>query len=310
MSLQLLQSLDIKMLKTLTVLISTENVSKTADHLDIQQSTVSYQLSKLREALNDPILIRSGRGFEASPYAKAIHAPLNAHLQSLELLLFKSQFLPYKAQGKVRMACHRNGSKRLIKAIIDKVKTKMPMVALDIIDWNEKVTDQLRNAELDFAIGFEPEELNQLNAVSIAKLNYQLVMAPNHPLASQTPSLNNVFDYPHVRLATHDSIERWLDYSASKRSKIRTVCFSSASMEFATMAVEESNRLLFVANTRDNFFNGYDVITMPIDFVAPQTVSLMFHQRATIDPLLTYTNKLIQNEACAVFESSNESLTT
>ncbi|MFW1035845.1 LysR family transcriptional regulator [Vibrio parahaemolyticus] len=41
-----LATLDFKMLRTLLVLMETKNVSQSAERLDLQQSTVSYQLGK------------------------------------------------------------------------------------------------------------------------------------------------------------------------------------------------------------------------------------------------------------------------
>ncbi|MDN3685598.1 LysR family transcriptional regulator [Vibrio sinaloensis] len=59
---------------------------------------MSYQLGKLREVLNDPLLIRSGRGFEPSPYAQLVQPALTAHFNAMESLLFDSHFDAKKHQ--------------------------------------------------------------------------------------------------------------------------------------------------------------------------------------------------------------------
>lgn len=299
-----LATLDLKMLRMLLVLIETKNLSRTAELLDIQQSTVSYQLGKLRDALGDPLLIRCGRGLEPSPYARQIQPTLTAHLQSLENLLFESHFDPLKATGTLRIACHRNGSRHFIHALISRINTELPNVRLDIVDWSERVPEMLRESRLDFAVGFAPDNLSQVTAVSLGNIDYQIIMAKTHPLAITHLTEEQVFEYSHVVVNTHNAIERWLDYLANKHGKKRRICFSSSSMEFAVMALSDTERLMFAANTQDQFFEQYEVVTQPAPFIPSQTLSLLFHERASLDPLRTQLKCILEDTISQVFQQS------
>ena len=301
-----LATLDLKMLRTLVVLIETKNVSRTAELLDLQQSTVSYQLGKLRDALDDPLLIRSGRGLEPSPYTTQIQPALTAQLQSLESLLFQSQFDAQTATGTLRIACHRNGSRNFIQALLSRVKMQLPKVRLDVLDWSEQVPEMLRESRLDFAIGFAPDNLSQVTTIPLVTVKYQVVMATTHSSARTPLDEKNIFDYPHVVINTHEGVERWVDYLANKHQKERSICFSSSSMEFATMALSDTERLMFVADTRDDFFKQYDVMTQPAPYIPPQTVSLLFHERATLDPLRTHLKSIIEQAVLNALPDKNQ----
>ncbi len=297
-----LASLDLKMLRTLLVLIETQNVSQAAERLGLQQSTVSYQLGKLRDSLDDPLLIRSGRGLEPSPYAKKIQPGLSTHFNSIENLLFGDGFDEKTATGKLRLACHRNGSRTFIRELLFELKQRLPLIHLEIIDWSEQVPSLIREDKIDFAVGFEPEHSSQIMSLPLVEVGYQVVMCSTHPMGHKTLSEETIFDYPHAMLSSNEAVERWLTYLADKKNKTRLIEFKSSSMEFTTMALEDTERLMFVADTNDNFFDSYNVMVQPAPFIAKQAVKLLFHERASLDPLKQCMMDVINAAASKAFE--------
>jgi hypothetical protein len=65
--------LDLNLLVTLEALLVEQNVTKAAARLHLSQPAVSAQLSRLRDAFDDPLLIPAQRGM--TPTAKAIGRP-------------------------------------------------------------------------------------------------------------------------------------------------------------------------------------------------------------------------------------------
>ncbi|MDF5658615.1 hypothetical protein VB319_02700 [Vibrio parahaemolyticus] len=120
-------------------------------------------------------------------------------------------------------------------------------------------------------------------------------------MAEEVISEENVFDYPHAIISTNEAVERWLDYLADRQKKERLIEFASTSMEFTTMAIEGTQRLMFVADTKDGFFDNYNVTTQPAPFIAKQNVKLLFHERASVDPLKACMLEIIKATASKVF---------
>jgi DNA-binding transcriptional LysR family regulator len=52
---------DLNLLRILDVLLREQNVSRAASRLALSQPTVSNALARLREQLEDPLLVRVGR---------------------------------------------------------------------------------------------------------------------------------------------------------------------------------------------------------------------------------------------------------
>ncbi|MDG2045634.1 MAG: LysR family transcriptional regulator [Halioglobus sp.] len=79
-----LAKLDFNLLKVLDALLKDRSVSKAADRLSLSQPTVSHALKRLREQLNDPLMVRSSRGMDPTPYAESLIDPLSKILTIIE----------------------------------------------------------------------------------------------------------------------------------------------------------------------------------------------------------------------------------
>ena len=66
-----LRRIDLNLLVSFEAIVSEASVSRAARRLHLSQSALSHSLMRLREASGDPILVRHGRGMEATPRALA-----------------------------------------------------------------------------------------------------------------------------------------------------------------------------------------------------------------------------------------------
>ena len=69
-----LRSFDINLLVAFDALMLTRSVTQTAEQLHVSQSAVSHMLSRLRQALSDPLLVKHGNRMLATARAEALHA--------------------------------------------------------------------------------------------------------------------------------------------------------------------------------------------------------------------------------------------
>src|SRR5688572_30327208 len=98
--------LDLNLLVTLEALLVEQNVTKAAARLHLSQPAVSAQLSRLRNAFDDPLLIPAQRGM--TPTAKAIELldPLRQALDQVRGTVARHRsFDPAKAKLTVTIAC-------------------------------------------------------------------------------------------------------------------------------------------------------------------------------------------------------------
>ncbi|HEX6243989.1 MAG TPA: LysR family transcriptional regulator, partial [Polyangiales bacterium] len=79
-----LRDLDLNLLLTLDALLSESHVTRAARRVGLSQSAMSHALSRLREKLDDPLLVRTPRGMEQTVRAQALAGPLRAALLELD----------------------------------------------------------------------------------------------------------------------------------------------------------------------------------------------------------------------------------
>lgn len=78
-----LGALDLNLLHALVVLVEESSTTSAARRLGLAQSTVSGTLQKLRDAFDDELLVRQGRGLEPTPRALELAEACRPHLDGL-----------------------------------------------------------------------------------------------------------------------------------------------------------------------------------------------------------------------------------
>jgi len=73
-------NLDLNLLALFDLLMEERSVSKVANRVHLSQPSVSHALSRLRDALGDPLLVRSSKGMTPTPRALELHEPIRRHL--------------------------------------------------------------------------------------------------------------------------------------------------------------------------------------------------------------------------------------
>ncbi len=82
---------------TLRIFLSvcrTGSVSKTAEEFDLNQSTISHSLDKLRACIGDPLFVRSGRGIMATQAALDLKPRVQQVLAGIEGLPARQDYVP------------------------------------------------------------------------------------------------------------------------------------------------------------------------------------------------------------------------
>lgn len=79
-----ISTFDLNLLRVFDALMREQNVSRAAERLSLSQPAVSNALNRLRELLDDPLLVRVGRSMQPTPRAQALETPIRAALQQIE----------------------------------------------------------------------------------------------------------------------------------------------------------------------------------------------------------------------------------
>ncbi|MBK8815945.1 MAG: LysR family transcriptional regulator [Methylococcaceae bacterium] len=200
-----LRTFDLNLLVAFDVLMRELNVTRAAEQMFITQSAMSHTLHKLRQQLDDPLLVKTPSGMKPTERALALIDPVRALLAETERLIQPP--LAFDAAISQR---------RFVLAATDYIEfLLMPELSGLIektapgIDIHVKRTEmtfpaaQLEIGSLDVVLGFE-SVLNppaHLHRQYLFSDKMACVVRKDHPLISKPPSLEEFVAVPHMLIS-------------------------------------------------------------------------------------------------------------
>ena len=217
---------DLNLLMTLSVLLQTRSVSRTAQRLGLSQPTVSRSLGQLRQMMADPLLVRSGNGMTVTRRALELAEPLENWLAMSSALLTPDRFDPRDLARTFRISSTDFGVLSVLTPALPQIKAAAPGCSIEISAFSHDMFKRLMTGELDLIIsGLEPD-LSLTHARYLFSETQSCVMSAAHPiagLADQPLSLDDYLTWPHVAMAIGEQEFDHVDASLGERAAERSI---------------------------------------------------------------------------------------
>ena len=203
--------LDLNLLRVFDAVMAERSLTRAAHKLALTQPAVSNALRRLREALGDELLRRSGTGVEPTPRAQALWPVVQTALAQLEGALAPERFEPALADNSFVLAMADATAAALLPHMVRILAAEAPSVSVRV--WPLATRDPRRlldDEAADLAIGYFPAVLADLtarnqtgDAVSYAHQRvydgeYVCLMRKNHPLAAGPLTLDQYCAARHL----------------------------------------------------------------------------------------------------------------
>lgn len=148
-----LAAIDLNLLTSLDALLVEQNVTRAAKRLGLSQPAVSHALRRLRDLLDDPLLVRDKAGMAATPRALALRGPVRAALDAAEVVLrSKPAFDPATAERTFTISMADQGSFLLLPPLVQRLAREAPGIRVEVRPASHQLPD-----DCELAIGvFEP----------------------------------------------------------------------------------------------------------------------------------------------------------
>src|ERR1700757_2989062 len=169
-----LRHVDLNLLLALHALLEERHVTRAAKLCFWSHPAMSRALERLREMFGDPLLIRSGRGYERSVRGDSLLRELQSLLPRLESMVRGEEFDPRRSEERFRLAVRHHASITLIPPLIRGIRREAPGVRLEVSQWEERAYDAVMAGRLDAALsaehppsGLESEVLFEVDFVCV-----------------------------------------------------------------------------------------------------------------------------------------------
>lgn len=148
-----INKMDLNLLVYLDVLLREKNVTRAANQLNITQPAMSNGLKRLRDLLNDPILVRTSDGMVPTERARELAPVVRGVLLTLEETLQPNKdFEPLNSQRVFRIMASDYAASTLIPALLKKMRVLAPHTSLDIMTPSDVTFHDVENGKVDMAI--------------------------------------------------------------------------------------------------------------------------------------------------------------
>ncbi|CAJ1509984.1 LysR family transcriptional regulator [[Mycobacterium] burgundiense] len=147
-----LNNVDLNLLVAFDALMTERSVTRAADRLHIGQSAMSSTLGRLRKLLDDPILVREGRGMMSTPLADTLVGPVRDALSGIEAALSHHGFHPESDHRTFSIIATDRTTLTFLGPLINGIDTEAPHVQLEIMPPTEDYAARLHSGQADVLI--------------------------------------------------------------------------------------------------------------------------------------------------------------
>jgi DNA-binding transcriptional LysR family regulator len=292
-------TLDLNLLRVFDAIMTEQNLTRAASRLAMTQPAVSNALRRLRDALNDELLIRTAHGVKPTPRAEALWPAIRHALSELEEAIAPEQnFDISNAQTTFRMAMADATATLWLPALVRSIEREAPNLTIRMVPLTTREPrPMLLRGDIELAVGFFPGVTTQLAAgqgVSVSPIrheqlyagSYACVMRKNHPLADKELTVDAYCSAKHLLVSFSGRANGLVDEALARVGRERRIMIT-VNQFFTAGRVVATSDLLTVLPRHLIASTGItgSLITKDLPFDLPKVhIDMLWHERDTRSP--------------------------
>lgn len=152
-----LRNFDLNLLVAFKYLMEERSVSRAAQKMFISQSAMSHVLQRLRQQLDDPVLVKTTGGMKPTQRALELMEPIGAVLAEVETLIRPpEEFSPQTSRRRLVIATTDYIEFILLPPLIETLGRRAPNIEIVIREPHKKLPETaVADNPVDFMIGFD-----------------------------------------------------------------------------------------------------------------------------------------------------------
>lgn len=213
--------LDLNLLRALLTVLETQSVTRMGERMGWSQPAASRVMSRLRAQVGDPILVRTSKGYLATPRALALREAASAALRAAEAVFRSGSVDPAGSNRRFAIASTDYGCATVLATLTRPFSVQAPRAVLRVLPWGEGTFGALEDGTLDLALYADESPLPaDFHARDLFRDTYALLCRKGHPvlarLKSRSSSSAPLADHVHAvmlypegrRFAIDDAMHR------------------------------------------------------------------------------------------------------
>lgn len=298
--------IELNLLRVFDAVLQTRSVTMAAYNLGCTQPAVSNALNRLRDALGDPLFVRTSEGMMPTPWAEQIGEPIReAMAQIRETLEHRLQFEPRTAERVFKIFMTDAGQFLLFPELARVATAEAPRLSIHTVQVPpfRMRESALENGEVDLAIGYFEDFEGPFHRVRLFTEEFVCVVRAGHPAIHGELTLEQFLHARHLvyhprgcgYAARENMIEGVFQYHGLKRN----VAMQITHFLGAWTLVAQSDLLLVIPRRLANAC----ATIVPVQILKPPIalpafdVAQYWHERFHNDP----GNRWLRNRVASLY---------
>ena len=288
------RTLDLNLLRVFDQVMTERNLTRAARNLAMTQPAVSNALARLRSALGDQLVTRSGYGVEPTPRASALWPAVSDALRQLEASFGPGDFTASESRHSFLLAMADATAASLMPGLVRILERDAPGVSIRVVPLATRdPRPLLDDGQIDLALGFFPAVLADLSAQATAggmaafahqRLydgEYVCIMRSGHPLSRGKLTLDRYCAARHLLVSFSGRPFELIDEALASLGRERRVVLTVNQYFTAGRVVSASDLLTVLPRHFVKVTGmGNDLTLRELPFVMPPVhVDSLWHRR-------------------------------
>lgn len=280
--------MDLNLLRVFAAVIDTGSVSAAAGRLHLSIPATSRALARLRRDMNDPIVVRAGRGVVPTPFALRAAPRVQAVLDLADGLRAESAAGEPRSWERTFVIRINDGLAPVVAPrLIRRVAAEATGVTVRFVAQDTKAPDPLRDGSIDLDIGVVDPPPPDLHSEQLFVDRFVAAVASSSALGG-APSLtvDDLCDHPHISASRRGLARGPLDDELARLGRTRRVVAVVPTYAVATLLALEDDLICLIPRVVAEHLveRGVPIRWHDIPLELPSvTVELRWHRRLDED---------------------------
>ena len=292
------RKLDLNLLVAFQVLVREKSVSRAAERLLLGQPAMSGALARLREVLQDKILVRTGRGMEPTTKALTLYAQLTPALESIRATLFEQPAFDPAGQSRTFLLGMRDWVEAwLLPELMARVQQVAPRVRIAVRGSDAQLgARMLQNEEMDLGVSVFPDGPPWQRREQLAAMGYRCVYDGNRLGIGSSLTLEEYLAHPHLVTPTQTDFRGPVDDELVGLGKRRTVIYTTSRFAALPLILRRTTAIATVPEQSARQWAGvYGLTSSPVPTrIAPFAISMVWHAKREGDAGLQWLRGVVR----------------
>jgi DNA-binding transcriptional LysR family regulator len=280
--------LDLNLLRVFDALMDTGSVSAAAARLHLSPPATSRALGRLRRAMNDPVMVRAGRGLVPTPFAQRSTAQVKALLETAAALRATPADSPATWRRSFAIRINDGLTPVVSSRLAGRIALEAPGVTLRFVAQDSKAAEPLRDGTIDLDLGVADPPPPDIHSHTLFTDGLVALVAADSDLGRATAlRLEDLVHYPHVSASRRGLDRGPLDDQLQARGLTRRVTSIVPNYAAAALLALQPDLISIAPRTLAEHLTEHGVPVRWHEFPVPLPdvdVDLRWHRRLHEDP--------------------------